>query len=136
MSIAYIVYTSVYSALALSRSCSCYSLARTVLAFLPKGPGTPARKDAINITQSQQKATVWKIKWGRGREKEQEREVFMEELFTHVLVTVHFPGVSMCKCTKIDYRGAGGRDLLIFPMWGVCAHLSPLLGSFLWPWMV
>ena len=30
---------------------SCYHLARTFLAFLSKGPDTPARKDAINMIQ-------------------------------------------------------------------------------------
>lgn len=65
----------------------------TVLTFPPKGPGTPARKDAINVT-SQQKATVWKLKLLVGWKGEGERARVME-VFTHgvVLVAAHCPGV-------------------------------------------
>ena len=52
---------------------SCCHLARTFLAFLSKGPDTPARKDAINRIQSQQKSTAWKLRLGSGREGKRER---------------------------------------------------------------
>ena len=72
----HVIYTSVSNtccALAPSKYRGCYSLVRTFLAFPAKGPGTPARKDAVSI-RSQQKAPVWKLKLGGERERERERK--------------------------------------------------------------